>query len=191
MSLRAVVAIGNQVMWPSLQSFWVYAGSAPQAMKCDVQDWFYSMVSRSMAGRMFGSPNPQFSEIHWDWPDESSLECNRYIAVNYGDLTITPYYSMVQMQPWTIGLRNRTCGDPPATMDFPLMGGPLGAGGSLFLHEYGLSDNGAELRRMVTRNWMPRVASASRIAATMSAASITRWSLRTRPALWRTISSPS
>lgn len=47
------------------------------------------------------------------------------------------------MQPWTIGLRNRTCGDPSATMDFPLMGGPLGAGGSLFLHEYGLSDNGA------------------------------------------------
>jgi hypothetical protein len=27
-------------------------------------------------------------------------------------------------------------------MDFPVLGGPLGTGGSLFLHEYGWTDNG-------------------------------------------------
>jgi hypothetical protein len=141
LSLRAVVAIGNQVMWPGLQSFWQYAGSV-QPMKCDVQDWFYSLVNRSMIGRVFGSPNPAFSEVWWDWPDEGSTECNRYIAVNYGDVAITPMYSITATQPWTIGMRTRTAGDPSGTMDFPVLGGPLGSGGSLFLHEWGWLDDG-------------------------------------------------
>lgn len=141
LSLRAVVAIGNMVIWPGLQSFWQYTGTiAP--MKCDVQDWFYSLVNRQMIGRVFGSPNAQFSELWWDWPDEGATECNRYIAVNYGDITITPYYTLAQMQPWTIGVRSRTAADPTGTMDYPVLGGPLGTGGSLYLHEYGWLDNG-------------------------------------------------
>ena len=132
MSLRAVVGIGSFLAWPGLQTFWAYNGNV-QAMACDVGDWFFSLVNRSMIGRVFGSPNPSFSELWWDWPDEGSNECNRYIAVNYSD----------QGRPWTIGMRSRTAGDPSGTMDLPVMGGPLDAGGSLFLHEYGWSDNGA------------------------------------------------
>jgi hypothetical protein len=131
MSLRAPVAIGSVVMWPGAQGFWAWAGSV-QPLQCDVGDWFFSLVNRAYVGRTFGSPNPQYEEMWWDWPDEGSTECNRYVAINYAD----------PRKPWTIGQRTRTAADPTGTMDFPVLGGPLGSGGGLYLHEYGWSENG-------------------------------------------------
>lgn len=139
MSLRSVVTVGNALIWPGLQNFWGYVGNV-QPVNCDVQDWFFSLVNRQMVGRVFGSPNPAFSEFWWDWPDEGSNECNRYLAFNYAD----------PGKPWTIGLRTRTAADPTGTMDKPVMGGfqrpkppdlPDG-GGSLFLHEWNWLDDG-------------------------------------------------
>ena len=132
-SPRAVVSIGSFVAWPGTQGFWMYQGNV-QPLPCDVQDWFYSLLNKQMVGRVFGSPNPAFSEIWIDWPDEGSIECNRYIAFNYSDAA----------HPWTIGVRTRTAADPSGTMDFPTVAGPLGAGGSLFLEEFGWLNNGAE-----------------------------------------------
>jgi hypothetical protein len=133
-SLRAPVAIGSIVMWPGAQTFWQWAGSV-QPVMCDVGDWFFSLMNRAYIGRIFGSPNPAFSEMWWDWPDEGSTECNRYLALNYSD----------QRRPWTIGVRTRTAADPTGTMDYPILGGPdplVSGGGMLFLHEYGWTDNG-------------------------------------------------
>lgn len=130
-SPRAPVAIGNTVFWPGLNTFWTYAGTV-QPLPSDIQDWFFSLINRDMLGRTFGSPNPAFSEVWWDWPDEGASECNRYIALNYGD----------PRKPWTIGVRNRTAADQTGTMDYPILGGPSGAGGALFLHEYGNTDDG-------------------------------------------------
>ena len=130
-SPRAVVSIGSFVAWPGLQTFWAYQGNV-QPIQCDVGDWFFSLINRQMVGRIFGSPNPTFSEIWWDWVDESAIECNRYLALNYADPN----------KPWTIGVRTRTAADPSGTMDFPVLAGPLGDGGSLFLHEWGFLENG-------------------------------------------------
>ena len=131
-SPRAVVGVGSLVAWPGVQNFWAYQGNV-QPLKCDVLDWFASLVNRQMVGRVFGSPNPSFSELWWDWPDEGALECNRYVMLNYNDPGM----------PWSIGTRTRTAAEPAGTMDYPVLGGPLGTGGSLFLHEYGWLDNGA------------------------------------------------
>jgi hypothetical protein len=133
MSPRAIVQIGNNVIWPGVQTFWSYSGSV-SPMPSDIQDWFFSLVNREQVGRVFGSPNPTFSEAWWDWPDEGATECNRYVAVNYGD----------QGRPWTIGVRSRTCADPTGTMDYPILGGPNpgNTGGCLYLHEYGMTENG-------------------------------------------------
>jgi hypothetical protein len=131
LSPRAVVSIGSFVAWPGLQTFWAYSGNV-QALPCPVGDWFFSLVNRTMAGRLFGSPNPSFSELWWDFADDDSLECNRYVAFNYAD----------PAHPWTIGVRSRTASDPSGTMDYPVQGGPLGDGGSLYLHEFGWTDNG-------------------------------------------------
>jgi hypothetical protein len=133
MSLRAVVAIGSVVVWPGVQTgFWGYAGNV-QPIQCDVGDWFYSLVNRDMVGRVFGSPNQAFSEAWWDWPDEGATECNRYLIFNYAD----------PGKPWAIGTRNRTAADPSGTMDYPVLGGYLAdQTGSLFLHEFGWTNNG-------------------------------------------------
>jgi hypothetical protein len=133
LSPRATVAIGNTVFWPGLQNFWAYSGTV-SPLPCDVGDWFFSLVNREQLGRVFGSSNPAFSECWWDWPDEGSTECNRYIAVNYSD----------QGRPWTIGVRNRTAADWKGVMDYPILGGPNpdATGGCLYLHEYGMTDNG-------------------------------------------------
>jgi hypothetical protein len=133
---RAVVGVGSFLAWPGTQTFWSYSGGSITPLKCDVQDWFFSLVNRQMVGRVFGSPNPAFSELWWDWPDEGSLECNRYIVLNYGD----------PAHPWTIGARARTAADPSGAADYPVLGGftdPSLVYCALFLHEYGWTDNGA------------------------------------------------
>ena len=50
---------------------------AAGAVRCG--DWFYSLLNRDMVGRVFGSPNPAFSEFWWDWPDE---RCHRVQPVS-------------------------------------------------------------------------------------------------------------
>lgn len=130
-SQRAPVAIGSFVCWPSVQNFWAWSGNA-QPIPCDIADWFFSLVNRTMVGRIFASPNPPFGELWFDFPDEGSLECNRYVAINYSN----------PAKPWMIGQRSRTAADPTGTMDYPLLGGPVNGGGGLYLHEYGWTDNG-------------------------------------------------
>ena len=130
-SQRAVVGVGSFIAWAGVQTFWQYNGNV-QPLQCDVQDWFYSLVNRQQVGRVFGSPNPTFTELWWDWPDEGSTECNRYLAINYSDPN----------RPWTIGMRNRTAGDRIGAMDYPILAGPVTGGGCLYLHEYGWSENG-------------------------------------------------
>jgi hypothetical protein len=132
---RAVIGVGGLLAWPGTQTFWSYSGGAVTPLKCDVQDWFFSLLNRQMVGRVFGGPNPAFSELWWDWPDEGSLECNRYLALNYSD----------PAHPWTIGVRTRTAADPSGTMDYPVIAGPYTPTDVyvLYLHEYGWTDNGA------------------------------------------------
>jgi hypothetical protein len=136
LSPRAVVSIGSVVVWPGAQTFWGYSGNV-QPVPCDVGDWFYSLLNRDFVGRVFGSPNPAFSEFWWDWPDGESTECSRYLIFNYGDAA----------KPWAIGTRNRTAADPSGTMDNPVLGGYLASfvpphHGSIFLHEFGWTNNG-------------------------------------------------
>jgi hypothetical protein len=125
-SARAVVAIGSTVMWPGLQTFWSWAGSV-NPTPCAVGDWFYSLLNRPYVGRLFGSPNPTFSEMWWDWPDEGSQECNRYLAVNFAGMSINQLGAVVPNRTWIIGQRARSAADPTGTMDYPVLAGPLPA----------------------------------------------------------------
>ena len=133
-SPRAVAGAGSFVAWMSLQNFWLWNGNV-QPLPCDVKNWFFSVLKAGSEGRLFGSANPQFAELWWDFPDNnsSSGENNRYIAFNYG---VQPNY-------WLIGMRNRTAGDRIGTLDYPVLGGVGPAGGVLYQHEAGYLDNGA------------------------------------------------
>lgn len=135
-SPRSVVNVGSLVVWPSLQNWWIYAGSV-QPLQCDVKDWFFATLNPSLTGRVFGTPNPQFAEAWWDFPDGNTTDAtNRYLFYNYG--AAPPL--------WGIGSRRRSGGDHVGTMDFPILGGALpSGGGALFQHEIGYTDNGAAL----------------------------------------------
>ena len=135
-SPRAVAGAGSFVAWMSLQNFWYFNGNV-QPLPCDVKNWFFSVLKSGAEGRLFGSANPQFAELWWDFPDDASAsgEANRYIAFNYG---VQPNY-------WLLGTRARTAGDRIGTLDYPVLGGigPNGSGGALYQHETGYTDNGA------------------------------------------------
>ena len=127
-SQRAISQAGGQTMWMGQQSFWQYSGAvAPVAS--DVGDWLFSLINRSMIGRIFGAPNPSFTEHWFYWPDEGATECSRYVAVDYGE----------PGTPWIIGAQARTASDVTGAMLRPILGGP---DNNLYMHEYGLLDNG-------------------------------------------------
>jgi len=136
-SPRAVAGAGSMVAWMSWQNFWVYNGNV-QSLDCDVKNWFFTVLNPGSSGRLFGSANPQFSEIWWDFADNNAgsenPENNRYIAMSYARL---PGH-------WLVGSRARTAGDRGGTMDYPVLGGlgPAGTGGALYQHEAGYTDNG-------------------------------------------------
>ena len=128
-SQRAISQAGGQTMWMAQQSFWEYAGTVVP-VACDVGDWLFSLINRSMIGRIFGSPNPSFTEHWFYWPDEGAVECNRYVALDYGE----------SGAPWIIGQQERTAADVTGAMLRPILGGP---DNRLYMHEYGWTDNGA------------------------------------------------
>jgi hypothetical protein len=140
LSLRAPTSIGSMAVWPSLQNWWLWNGNC-QPLSCDVKDWFFSLLNQGGHGRMFGAVNPQFAELWWFWPDESSSECNRYIALNYG-ISGTVNYGATNQFFWIIGQKERTAADRLGVLDHPILAGPSGAQASLFFEEYGWTDDG-------------------------------------------------
>ena len=127
-SPRAVSQAGGQTAWMGIQSFWQYSGGNVVPLECDVQDWLFSLINRDVVGRIFGAPNPSFTEHWWYWPDEGSAECNRYVLFNYGE----------RGTPWMIGQQSRTAADISGAMLRPILCG----GTKLFMHEYGWTDDG-------------------------------------------------
>jgi hypothetical protein len=129
---RAISSIGQSVVWMGAQGFFEYAGTV-QPKQCDVHDWLYSLINRQMIGRIFGFTNPAFREHWFYWPDEGAEECNRYVAMNYGE----------PKNPWVMGAEPRTAADWFGAMLRPIMGFAEDDGtGSLRMHEFGWTDNG-------------------------------------------------
>jgi hypothetical protein len=132
LSLRAPSSIGSMAAWPSLQNWWIFSGNV-QPLVCQPKDWFFSLLNSGGHGKMFGAINPAFAEMTWNWPDESSIDCNRTITYNYG---ATPPI-------WLIGTTDRTAADRLGVLDHPITGGPDGTQASLYFEEFGQLDNGA------------------------------------------------
>lgn len=127
-SPRAATTAGGMVFWMGGQSFWQYSGSVVPVPTA-ISDWMFSLINRSMIGRIFAAPNPTFSEHWWFWPGEGATECNRYVILNYSDTGM----------PMAIGQMARSAADASGALVRPIMGGQDGL---LYMHEYGVLDNG-------------------------------------------------
>jgi hypothetical protein len=128
-SRRAASWAGGVAMWIGQQTFWKFDGSVSPIVG-DISDWLFSMLNRSMIGRIFAAPNPTFTENWFFWPSEDATECNRYVLINYGE----------PKTPWAIGAMARTAADTRGAMLRPMLAGP---DGKLYMHEFGFTDDGA------------------------------------------------
>ena len=127
-SRRAITQAGAVTTWMTSQSFWMYDGSL-SPLNCDVGDWLFSLINRSMVGRVFAYANSGFNEIWFHWPDEGSNECNRYAAVDFTSAG----------REWIIGAMDRTAADKRSSMAHPLLSD---LDGLVQIHEFGWTANG-------------------------------------------------
>lgn len=127
-SRRASSWAGGVALWMGQQTFWRYDGSVTPVVG-DISDWLFSLLNRSMIGRVFAAPNPAFTEHWFFFPSEDATECNRYVLFNYGE----------PKTPWSIGSMYRTASDTRGGMLRPLL---CGLDGKFYMHEFGWTDDG-------------------------------------------------
>lgn len=125
-SPQAMCATVGRTVWMGQQCFWSFQG-VPEVLPSDVADYVFSNINRQTQGRTVAYHNGEFSEIWWHWPDESSVDPNRYVLWNYAENT------------WSIGYLARTGVGEPGAFGLPLAGD---AGGIVYQHEQGWTDNG-------------------------------------------------
>src|SRR5262249_32866603 len=104
-SVNCLGQAGPVAAWVGAPSFWVWAGSL-KPLPCDVQDYVLGGLNSDVAGWTFIAPFPSFSEVWWFYPDESSLDINRYVVWDYGDNI------------WSIGTLKRSAADQAGAQDY-------------------------------------------------------------------------
>lgn len=124
---QAMCSMLGRTAWMGQQVFWAWDG-VPRPMQSDVTDYVFTHINRNTQARTVCAHNGEFPELWWLWPDESSVEPNRYASWNYADNI------------WQLGFLPRTAVTEPGAFGLPLMGD---MDGFLYQHEQGWTDNGA------------------------------------------------
>lgn len=125
-SPNSMVSAFGRTAWIGQQAFWQFDG-VPRVLQSDVADYVLKNINRQTAGRTVAAHNGAFPEFWWLWPDESSIEPNRYCFWNYAENI------------WGLGTLLRTGINEPGAYGLPLMGD---ASGLVYEHEQGWTDNG-------------------------------------------------
>jgi hypothetical protein len=111
------------VIWPSIDGWWVFDGTTPRVVPCDIWDFIDKNID---------IPNARFyaaivhvankGEVWWFWPDlESNAENARYSCYDY------------RSKVWSMGKIGRTCGFVYANDRYPIMSD----GANIWKHEVG------------------------------------------------------
>lgn len=125
----SIGSAGPAVAWMGPQSFWIWDGSL-KALPSDVHDFVFTGLNANTGGRCFACPVAPFSELWWWYPDQSSIDINRYVYWDYQD------------QIWGIGSMARTAGDPVGARHYLMLGD---ASGKVYTHENGWTADGTPL----------------------------------------------
>jgi hypothetical protein len=130
LSGQAAAVFSGTVMWPALDGFWQFDGSAISQVPCSVLDWFQqNLDDRATRARMAGWFNGAASEVWWCFPTKGNSENNKLIVYNFEERW------------WSIGDLNRTCGYPGTLAAYPVMA----TTSKLYRHEKGNIYPGADL----------------------------------------------
>jgi len=129
-SPASICAVPMGVVWPSLDGWWLFDGTNPRMIRCDVWDFIHDKID--VANGRFGAVCvhlTNFGEVWWFWPDTDSPhgENNRYISFDYRNSL------------WNMGRLGRTCGFTYANDRYPVMSD----GANIWRHEIGFDYSGA------------------------------------------------
>ena len=127
-SPQAMVATSARTVWMGQETFWIWEG-VPMPLKCDIQDFIFSNLNRNTQGRVVACQNGLYPEIWFFYPDQTSVDPNRYAAWNY------------QQNIWIGGAMARTGCTEPAAYGRPLYGD---VNGFVYGHEEGWLANGVQ-----------------------------------------------
>jgi hypothetical protein len=130
LSGQAAAVFSGTVMWPALDGFWQFDGSAVSQVLCPVLDWFQQQLDdRATRAHMAGWFNGAASEVWWCFPSKGHVENNKLIVFNFEERW------------WSIGELDRTCGYPGTLAAYPIMA----TTNKIFRHEKGHQYPGSEL----------------------------------------------
>jgi hypothetical protein len=130
LSGQAAAVYSGTVIWPALDGFWQFDGSAVSQVPCPVLDWFQqNLDDRNTRAHMAGWFNGAASEVWWCFPSRGRAENNKLIVYNFEERW------------WSLGELDRTCGVPGTLASYPVMANTT----TLFRHEKGNLYPGAAL----------------------------------------------
>jgi hypothetical protein len=122
LSGQAAVVYSGTVIWPAMDGFWMFDGSAVSQVPCSILDWFQQTYDDSATrAHMAGWFNGAASEVWWCFPEKGQLENNRLIVYNFEERW------------WSIGYLSRSCGYPGSQAGYPVMASTT----RIYRHEIG------------------------------------------------------
>ncbi len=129
-SPNAAAMAASTVFWMDRGNFYMYDG-AVRDLPCSVLNYITEDINLDQQFKIFAASNPDFSEIMWFYPSNSSSEIDRYVIYNYKENL------------WSVGTLARTAWTPAPTRDKPLAAGSSGGSNYIYRHEAGYDADGS------------------------------------------------
>ena len=121
-SRKALVAVDEGAFWMGNNAFYTFDGSIATQITCDVSDYVFGDINTEQITKAYAVNNAQHGEIWWFYPSGSSVENDKYVALDYKE------------GHWAVGKINRTsCVDRGAFTN-PLWSD---SSGNIYNHEIG------------------------------------------------------
>lgn len=121
-SRRGAVAIDEGAFWMGQNGFFTFDGSVATEIPCEVSDYVFDDMNHANITKVYAVHNSQHSEIWWFYPSGTSIENDRYVALDYKE------------GHWTTGELDRTAGVDQGVFNNPIW---ADASGNLYNQETG------------------------------------------------------
>lgn len=128
---QAMAQLHGNTYWMGLDNFFIYAGGAPQVLKCEVRDDVFDNIAPAQHEKVQCGVNPDKNEVWWFYPDvRDGKDNSRYVALNVLDGT------------WSTGRMARSAWLGNKTYERPIA---TTKDGAVYFHEIGATADGEPL----------------------------------------------
>lgn len=126
-SPNGMIEFNGVVYWMGSNNFYSYDGNI-NIINCDVRSYVFDNLNTLQSYKVYAWVNSAWNEIWWFYADNTSNECNRYVAYDYVENT------------WHFGTRNMTAAhDRSVVQPTPIA---TGSNGNIYSLESGVDEDG-------------------------------------------------